>query len=144
MCSCADLRSIDAYITRLSVGNNCCNDGSLTVIDLTGNSFLQELSIGNNSLNGVRRVTIADQKKLTSISIGNNCSRTEHTDDKAFIFSVSECPVLKEISIGSYSFSTFDQFKAANLPSLETVSIGVAEEDAQEHSVSFRRVWIGV
>ncbi|KAK8818102.1 hypothetical protein WA556_005923, partial [Blastocystis sp. ATCC 50177/Nand II] len=137
LCSCADLRSIDAYITRLSVGNNCCNDRSLTVIDLTGNSFLQELSIGNNSLNGVRRVTIAGQKKLTSISIGNNCSRTEHTDDKAFIFSVSECPVLKEISIGSYSFSTFDQFKAANLPSLETVSIGMAEEDAQEYSVSF-------
>ncbi|OAO12142.1 leucine-rich repeat neuronal protein 1 precursor [Blastocystis sp. ATCC 50177/Nand II] len=123
LCSCADLRSIDAYITRLSVGNNCCNDRSLTVIDLTGNSFLQELSIGNNSLNGVRRVTIAGQKKLTSISIGNNCSRTEHTDDKAFIFSVSECPVLKEISIGSYSFSTFDQFKAANLPSLETVTL---------------------
>ena len=99
--------SLDILVTHLSVGTNC-NDASLTVLDLSRFLLLRELVVGDNSLMYVNEVKLIGLNVLRSVTIGMNSFTQQKNDcgnDPNRHFYLKNCPKLKSLKMGRYSFS---------------------------------------
>ena len=64
-------------------------------------------------------------KSLESVNIGEECFRIdiwEERDDG--VCRITNCPNLRQLEIGDYSFEDFKSFKLSNLNSIQSIYFG--------------------
>ena len=123
-----DLTEIGKMVTDLEIVSDCCNESSLTQLNLSGYQLLKRLLIGNQSFKFVKRVLIDQLNRLETIIIGS-CSFTlslkETPQERTKrIFSLRNCPRLVSLEIGRYSFSDYHAMELKKLPALKHLMIG--------------------
>ena len=119
------LLSIPWYVTVLTVTDNSCNDNNIYAVDLSSFKFLRSVVLGNSCFQYVRILSIVGLNWLESVSIGEYSFR----DGYGSLLEGSElkivnCPQLKSLSIGYWSFGRYNGFELSELPQLKSVVIG--------------------
>ena len=113
-----------------------CNDASFTVLNLTRFVNLRELVVGNDSLTNINEVHLIGLSKLERVVIGMNGFtkfKNGWGNDSTRHFYLKECPQLKELKIGRYSFSDYSSIEIENVNQLEVIEMG----DLNEWSYNF-------
>ena len=131
---CIDKRVVES----IEVSNGCCNEEGLKELDLRGFVNLRELKVGNECFENVEEVKVIGLNKLESVEIGKS-SFTKHengwivTSDPNRHFYLKNCPKLKSLKIGGYSFSEYSVCEIENVDALEVIEM----DDVNEASCSF-------
>ena len=131
-----DWDRMDKTIEVMNVSDNSYNEEKLTELDLSGFVNLRELKVGNECFMYVNEVKLIGTSKLESVEIGMN-SFTQHKNDVENDpnrhFYLKNCPKLKSLKMGNYSFSDYTVIEIENVDALEVIEIG----DLHEKSYNF-------
>ena len=131
VCSMNDLGSIDSGVTHITVSNNCGNENTAASLYFTRFAQLKELVIGNNSCMNVDQLNLIGLSKLRSVVIGENSftkKKNGFGKESNRRFYVKNCPSLRELRIGRYSFSDYAEFHINAVQSLEEINVGILKE----------------
>ena len=118
------LLSIPWYVTVLTVTDNSCNEDNINVVDLSSFKFLRSVVIGNNCFQYVRILSIVGLNWLESVSIGGKSFGSDGSLWEVSELKIVNCPQLKSLSIGYWSFGRYNGFELSELPQLKSVVIG--------------------
>ena len=120
------LNTLNTTVTELTVSSNSLNDASLTVWDLTRFRRLKKLVIGDECFMNVDEVKLIGLNVLDSVEIGVS-SFTKHKNswgnDPNRHFYLKNCPKLKSLKMGRYSFSDYTVIEIENVNALEWVDM---------------------
>ena len=126
--------NMDKDVVDLVIASKCCNDGKSRVLDLSRFSKLRSLKIGDECFKNVDEVKMVGLAQLETVAIGKNSfTDTERLKNPNRHFYLKNCPVLKELKIGTGSFSDYTVCEIEDAKALETIEIG----DLKERSVNF-------
>ena len=132
----AQWNSLGSGITELTVPSTSLNDASLTVLDLTRFKRLKRIVIGDECFMYVEEVKLIGLSKLESVEIGKN-SFTKYKngfgENPNRHFYLKNCPKLKSLKMGRYSFSDYTVIEIENVDALEVIEMG----DLNEYSFNF-------
>ena len=121
------LNTLNTTVTEITIPSNSMNDASLTVLDLSRLRGLQKLVIGDECFMNVNETRLTGLYYLESVEIGVN-SFTQHKNnagkDPDRHFYVKDCPKLKSLKIGRYSFSDYTVIEIENVDALEVIEMG--------------------
>ena len=147
-------------VKEIVVSSHCCNEESVKVLDLSELKRLKRIEIGDNcftsvnevkldrmgelksivmkdecfgSVNGLKLIGL---KELESVVIGENCFtkyKNACGNNPNRHFYVKNCPSLKELKMGRYSFSDYSMCEIKDTPALEFIEIG----DLKKESCNF-------
>ena len=113
-------------VTRIIVVKNSCNIG-FNALDLSRFDRLKKLEVGDECLMNVTTVNITGLSELESVDIGMN-SFTQHKNSDGYDpnrhFYLKNCPKLKSLNVGRYSFSDYSVVEIENVDALEVIEIG--------------------
>ena len=127
---------MDRTVEVMNVSDNSWNGKNLTELDLSGFVNLRELKVGNECFMYVNEVKIIGLSELESVEIGKN-SFTQHKNnvenDPNRQFYLKNCPKLKSLKMGRYSFSDYTACEIENVDALEVIEMG----DLNEYSANF-------
>ena len=115
-------------VTEIVV-NDGLNEPDFTGFDLSGFSKLKRLEIGNDCFAYVEEVKLIGLKQLESVEIGENSfTKNERGDgyDPNGQFYLKNCPKLKSLKMGRYSFSDYTVCEIENVDALEVIEMGDA------------------
>ena len=115
------LLSIPWYVTALTVTDSSCNDNTITVVDLSSFKFLRSVVIGNSCFGYVLAFSIVGLNWLESVSIGSSSFGGTGSLWKGSELKIVNCPQLKSLSIGYWSFRRYNGFELSELPQLKSV-----------------------
>ena len=118
------LLSIPWDVTALTVTANSCNDNNITVVDLSSFKFLRSVVIGNSCFKYVRIFLIVGLNWLESVSIGEFSFGSYDSFLKGNEFKIVNCPQLKSLRINSGSFGRYNGFELSQLPQLNCIVMG--------------------
>ena len=114
-------------VEELRVIGGCCNDEGLTELDLHLFVNMRELKVGKECFENVNEVKLIGLSELESVEIGMN-SFTQHkndaSDDPNRHFYLKNCPKLKSLKMGRYSFSDYTVIEIENVNALEEIEMG--------------------
>ena len=116
--------SIPLYVTALTVTDNSCNDNNIYAVDLSSFKFLRSVVIGNSCFGYVLAFSIVGLNWLESVSIGDNSFGSDGSLWEGSEFKIMNCPQLKSLSIGYWSFRRYNGFELSELPQLISVVMG--------------------
>ena len=116
-----DLRGLDNNTESIIVDSNCFNEGDLTSLDLSRFTSLKSFIVGDNSFGNMSNLVIYGLPELESIKIGINSFSYYYG---THMFSVKNCPKLRELKIGPSGFDEWRSVNIENDPSLEVIEIG--------------------
>ena len=115
------------------VDSNACNDKCFTALVLSFFSNLKVFEVGDYSFAFVNEVKMIGLNRLERVLIGKNCF-TKHKDnygwDSNRHFYLKNCERLRELKMGSGSFSDYAVCEIENVPSLEVIEMGELKEDS--------------
>ena len=114
--------SIPLYVTALTVAYSSCHDNNINVVDLSSFKFLRSVVIGNNCFHYVQVFSIVGLNWLESVSIGYRSFDSSTLVDGSQ-FKIVNCPQLKSLSIGGWSFGRYNGFELSQLPQLKSVVV---------------------
>ena len=118
-------------MTEIIFNNGIGNDPSFTVLDLSKFESVRSVVIGDESFMYVSEFNITGFSELESVEIGMN-SFTQHKNscgnnpDRHFY--LKNCPKLKSLKMGRYSFSDYSVIEIENVDALEVIEIGGMNE----------------
>ena len=131
-----DWDRIDKLVGVIEMSDGCCNERGLKELDLSGFEYLSELKVGSGCFMCVDKVKWVGMNCLESVEIGNN-SFTKHMNDSNNDpnrhFYLRNCPKLKSLKMGRYSFSDYTVIEIENVDALEVIEMG----DVNEKSFNF-------
>lgn len=117
--------SIPLYVTALTVTDSSCNEDTITVVDLSSFKFLRSVVIGNSCFGYVQLFSIVGLNWLESVSIGTYSFWVGSSSSlKDSELKIVNCPQLKSLSIGYWSFRRYNGFELSELPQLISVVMG--------------------
>ena len=116
--SVGELLSLEGSVTEIVVDNVVCGM-DLTELDLSRFSQLKRLEIGNHCFTRVKDWTIVGLRELECVAIGTYCAT-----QASGRFCVKNCPSLKELKIGRFSFEDYSVCVIENVDALEGIAIG--------------------
>ena len=131
VCNDVNWMTLDSSVTHITVEGNCGNDVSLTVLDLSRFLYLKELVVGNESFMYVNELKLIGLHYLESVDIGMNSftkQKNSWGNDPNRHFYLKDCPKLKSLKIGRYSFSDYTVCEIENVDALEVIEIGNVNE----------------
>ena len=117
------------HVEELCVIDGCCNEEGLKELDLSVYANLRELNVGSKCFKNVNVVKMIGLSKLESVVIGENSFtklKNSRGDDPNRHFYVKNCPKLRELKMGRYSFSDYTVIEIENVDALESIEIGNA------------------
>ena len=124
--------SLDSTVIQIIV-DNAVGVPDFSALDLTRFSKLESLVIGDNCFSYVTEVKMVGLKALESVEIGMN-SFTQHKNDYGNDsnrhFYVKNCPKLKSLKIGLFSFSDYTVCEIENVDALEVIEMGELNEES--------------
>lgn len=132
----ADLNQLPPNVEELVTLPDCCN--KMNELNFGWFSELRSLSFGDRCFGNIQTFALNGMNQLQRLRIGNYCfapptSITEnaHTPSFASSFQISNCPVLRKIEIGAFSFRDYaGGFDISNLPLLEELNIGIPTQNS--------------
>ena len=107
------------------------NEPDFTGFDLSGFSKLKRLEIGNDCFSYVEEVKLIGLNELESVEIGENSfTKNERGDgyDPNGQFYLKNCPKLKSLKMGRYSFSDYTVIEIENVDALEVIEMGELDD----------------
>ena len=120
-------------VTELVIPSNCCNEEKWNVFDVSELKWLKRIEIGDECFGNVNEVKLIGLNRLERVLIGKNCF-TKHKDnygwDSNRHFYLKNCERLRELKMGSGSFSDYAVCEIENVPSLEVIEMGELKEDS--------------
>ena len=121
------LNTLSKTVTELTVPSNSLNDASLTVLDLSRFRRLKKIVIGDECFMHVDELRLIGLSELKSVEIGMY-SFTQHRnsdgDDPNRHFYLKNCPKLKSLKMGRFSFSDYTVIEVENVDALESIEMG--------------------
>ena len=63
-------------------------------------------------------------ESLESVKIGIECFRISYDERDDGICRITNCPNLRQLEIGNYSFADFKSFELSNLNSIQSIKFG--------------------
>ena len=128
-----DLNALSSTVTEIIVENRCCRDPSFTVLDLTRFMSMRRIVIGDDAFIFVNEVKMIGMSELESVEIGMN-SFTQHKNDYGNDpnrhFYLKDCPKLKSLKMGRYSFSDYTVCEIESVDALEVIEMGELNEES--------------
>ena len=122
------LNTLNTTVTELIVPSYSLNDASPTVLDLSRFRRLKKLVIGDYCFMYVNKVKLTAMNPLKIVEIGTN-SFTQHKNnvgnDPNRHFYLKDCPHLKSLNMGRFSFSDYTVIEIESVDALEVIEIGV-------------------
>ena len=136
--SIEDLKTVSCYIGVIVVASNCCNDSELQTLDLGLFVNLRELNVDDECFENVNEMKLIDSPKLERVVVGRNCfTKCKNAYPKAMNpkghFCLKNCPLIRELKMGSGSFNEYAVCEIENVPSLKVMEMG----DLNEKSGNF-------
>ena len=121
------LNTLNTTVTEITIPSNNLNDASLTVLDLSRFRRLKKLVVGDECFTNVDETRLTGLYSLESVEIGMN-SFTQHRnsdgDDPNRHFYLKNCPKLKSLKMGRFSFSDYTVIEVENVDALESIEMG--------------------
>ena len=114
-------------VSFVRVDSGVGNTPSLIVLNMSRFVNLQELSIGNGCFENVKELKLIGMNMLERVMIGENSFTKEKNswgDDSERHFYLRDCPKVKELRVGRYSFSDYSVIEIENVDRLEVIEIG--------------------
>ena len=133
---CMNILEGSNEITTLSIGSRVCPFENATVFDLSVYPKLKTLKIGSESFEYVNVFNITGLSELESVEIGMNSftkKKNSGGNDPNRHFYLKNCPKLKSLKMGRYSFSDYSVIEIENVDALEVIEMG----DLNEESCNF-------
>ena len=118
---------LDKYVSEIVVSSNCCNESSVGVLYLSDMKNLKRIEIGDNCFEHVNTVNMSGWNVVESVVIGENSfTRKKNVVDDVpnRQFYLKNCPSLKELRMGRYSFSDYSVIEIKNVDALEVIEMG--------------------
>ena len=97
---------------------------SVNILELNNLTSLQILYIGNGCYEKVRVFELDGLSELESVVIGDSSFSISDEERNDGDYRIVNCPKLKSIQIGDWSFWDYHSFELNNLPSLQSIDIG--------------------
>ena len=126
--------SLNNNVLEIVVSSNCCNDSSVRVLDLSELKYLRHIKIGNECFENVDEVKMTGLNVLESVEIGMNSFTKNWGNDPNRHFYLKNCPKLKSLKMGRYSFSDYSVCEIENVDALEVIEMG----ELDKKSCNFR------
>ena len=129
-----DWDCVDKRVDVIEVSNGCCNEEGLKELDLRGFVNLRELKVGNECFENVDEVKLIGLSELESVVIGENSftkKRKGYGNDPNRHFYLKNCPKLKSLKMGRYSFSDYSVIEIENVVALEVIEMGELNEESR-------------
>ena len=123
-------------VEELCVIDGCCNDEGLKELDLHLFVNLRELNVGNECFENVKKVNICGLRELERMIVGSKSftkEKDEWSNEKDGRFYLKNCPKLKSLKMGRYSFHEYSVIEIENVDALEVIEMG----DLNEVSYNF-------
>ena len=124
-----ELNALDSTVESIIVDG--CNDESFTVLNLTRFVNLKVFEVGDDSFANVNEVCLIGLPELERVVIGMNSFTKQKSDWPRFAYPYSDrhfylkdCPQLRELKIGRYSFNDYSSIVIESVNSLEVIHIG--------------------
>ena len=125
--SVGELLSLEGSVTEIVVDNVVCGV-DLTELDLSRFSQLKRLEIGNHCFTFVNELKLIGMMELERVVIGENSfvirKDEDARKDSNFYFHLKNCPKLKSLKIGAFSFSDYSVCEIENVDALEVIDMG--------------------
>ena len=122
-------------MTQIIIDNGV-SQSDFSELDLSRFLQLKSLSVGDHCFSYVNEVKLIGLGELESVEIGE-CSFTQHKNDDGNDpnrhFYLKNCPKMKSLKMGRYSFSDYTVIEIENVDALEVIEIG----DLNEWSYNF-------
>ena len=132
--------ALDSDVSIVFVKSYSCNDASLTVLNVSRLTSLQELSIGDYCFENVKELRLVGLSGLKRVAIGSNSftkSKNGFGSDPNRRFQLKDCSALTELRVGRYSFSDYSVIAIENVNALEVIAMGeLSSESFNFHSAS--------
>ena len=132
--------ALDSDVSMVFVKSYSCNDPSLTVLNVSRLTSLQELSIGDYCFENVKELRLVGLSGLKRVAIGSNSftkSKNGFGSDPNRRFQLKDCSALTELRVGRYSFSDYSVCEIENVDALESIAMGeLSSESFNFHSAS--------
>ena len=119
--------ALDSDVSIVFVKSYSCNDASLTVLNVSRLTSLQELSIGDYCFENVKELRLVGLSGLKRVAIGSNSftkSKNGFGSDPNRRFQLKDCSALTELRVGRYSFSDYSVCEIENVDALESIAMG--------------------
>ena len=131
---------MDSDVSIVFVKSYSCNDASLTVLNVSRLTSLQELSVGDYCFENVKELRLVGLSGLKRVTIGSNSftkSKNGFGSDPNRRFQLNDCSALTELRVGRYSFSDYSVCEIENVDALESIAMGeLNSESFNFHSAS--------
>ena len=124
-------------VMDLWIGSNVCPFENVTSLDLSMYPSLRSVTIADESFLYVDEVNLVGLSMLESVEIGMNSftkNKNSAGNDPNRHFYLKNCPKLKSLKMGRYSFSDYGVIEIENVDALEVIEMG----DLNETSNNFR------
>lgn len=116
-------------VTEIRVESGKCNGKQLTSLQWSVFPNVERIVVNDAVYKYVNEVNVVGLKKLQSVVIGENSfTRRMHGygNDPNRRFILKDCPSLKELKMGRFSFSDYGVIEVSSLDSLEVIEMGTA------------------
>ena len=124
-----DFMSLDSTVTDIIVDNGM-NEPDLTGLDLTRFCRLKSLLVGDYCFSSVNEVKLIGMNELESVVVRENSfTQKREGDNPNRHFYLKDCPKLKSLEMGRYSFSDYTVIEIENC-ALEVIEMGELNEDS--------------
>ena len=111
-------------VETISITDGLCSNYNGTEFILRGLPVLKSIDIGEYCFEKVRVFELDGLSELESVVIGYGSFRISYDERTDGSYRLVNCPKLKSIEIGGYSFGDYHSFELNNLPSLQSIEIG--------------------
>ena len=117
-------------MTQIIIDNGV-SQSDFTELDLSRFSQLKLLAVGEHCFSYVKEVNITGLSELESVEIGMNSFTKEKNssgNDPNRHFYLKNCPKMKSLKMGRYSFSDYSVIEIENVNALEVIEMGDVNE----------------
>ena len=121
-------------MTQIIIDNGV-SQSDFTELDLSRFLQLKSLSVGDHCFSYVNEVKVIGLSELESVEIGmNSFTKYKNTwydirPDPNRHFYVKNCPKLKSLKMGCFSFSDYSVIEIENVVALEVIEMGELNEE---------------
>ena len=123
-------RILPTVVEVIVVKNVCCYEEPIESLDLSGYVKLRDLAIGDYCFDMVKELKLIRMNELESVVIGEY-SFVKHPydlendgrDDKRHFY-LKNCPKLRELKVGPWSFADYSVCEIENVNALEVIEMG--------------------
>ena len=121
---------LHSRITELYVCNNTCNEKTWRSLSFRLMPRLRVLEIGDYCFECVGEFPLTGMSELERVTVGIRSFFSVYGSGLNRLFLLKDCPKLKELKIGSWSFPSYSACVIESVPSLETIEIGDMDEES--------------